>query len=117
LDIQPEHLLIAAGMVILKPPISAQSLSRVEPTFYLGGQPYIFVHDELLKAGPELAEMAYFETYRQLWSGMAEYRKGTLSFEEWEARHTELLAGMWHLRELIPTDEVLTPGGHFIRSH
>lgn len=98
------------------PPTPSLPLVRAtaEPTFVLGGQPYIVDQNELAKAGPELAEMAYFETYRHLWSLWAEYHAGRLPRGEWETRHTELLSGMFHLRDLIPTPDVLIPNGHWL---
>lgn len=90
---------------------------HVEPTFYLGGQPYVVDLSELEKAGPELAEMALFETYRQMWSTWAEYHAGHLSRCEWMQRQTELLAGALALRSLIPGKEPLLPNGGFVTVH
>jgi len=90
---------------------------RVEPTFYLDGQPYVFEREEVAKAGPEFAQMAFYETWRHLWRLWVQRQTHAVSNDEFEQRMIDLYYGALQLRELIPGDDTLLPNGHFRNVH
>lgn len=89
----------------------------VEPTISLGGREYVFEQEELVKAGPEFAQIAFYETWRHLWQVVAEYRSGTIDADTFQRRATDLYFGAYHLRDLIPGKERLVANGPFTATH
>lgn len=77
----------------------------IEPTFYLGGQPYVYDEKELKRAGPELVEMALRETYRASWQVFVEFQQGRIAQEEFETRTIEMILATTNLRDILAPDQ------------
>jgi len=77
----------------------------MEPTFYLGGQPYVFT-DEVSRGGPELAATALTHTLGYMCSLTGEWSAGRMTDEERERQQVELIMGAFALAALIPPDRL-----------
>lgn len=105
--------------------MSSELPEQFEPTFYLGGQPYIYT-DGSLDGSSDMAEMAFFETFRNMYRLFWHYYSGTplpegcgrpMSREQYTTRIIELELGMWRLRENIDRKDTLIPNFSFILVH
>ena len=89
--------------------LSGRREEELVPTFYLGGQPYIFDHDTVAQGGPALAKAALLETLGYAWHIFGEWQAGALARDERLKRMTELCMGVFLLRDLIPDRDLLLP--------
>lgn len=111
MELQPEHIFLAMAVLAGKPKPKVDI--ALQPAFYLHDTVYVFNETELSKAGEHFIYMAYYETYRYIWVGYADYLRGFLSEDEWATQHYELQLGLCSLRGLLKTSEVLLPNGHY----
>lgn len=100
---------LPSGMAVAEAP--------VEPTFYLGGQPYIFEREEVSRVGPEITRLALYETWRQVWVLGVQWQQGRMDDLTLLQRITELYFGAYLLRDLIPSTERMFPNGPFTQVH